>query len=296
MESSRLDFANEYYTKGFSVFPLKPSSKRPLLTSWKPNQRIRADKEQIRKWFSNTQNNIAVLTGKVSRIIVFDCDGDQAKGFFEHVIENIEDEGIQNAFKSTMRIKTGSGNINTIIGIKPEDFPDDKEIKNLVLWHQKNVEEQNEIRLKGEGGYIVAPPSIHPNGNRYELLNGTLPTVLSKEQIYKLIAALKQTEKENIPSKRGVAHSRTINTMYAPSEDQQLEDEDIADIVTLLRPHYLKGTRHDFGLYLSGWLRKEGVSSESARRIIELLVQDDEEKQDRLRTLEETYTKRIVMS
>jgi Bifunctional DNA primase/polymerase, N-terminal len=289
---STLDFANEYYTKGFSIFPLRPRSKKPLLTSWKPNQKIRADEEQIRKWFSNTQNNLAVLTGKVSRIIVFDCDGDQAKGFFEHVIENIEDEGIQNAFKSTMRIKTGSGNVNTIIGIKPEDFPDDKEIKNLVLWHQKNVEEQNEIRLKAKGGYIVAPPSIHPNGNRYELLNGTSPTVLSKEQICKLITALKQTEKENFPFKRGIANSRTVNTMYAPSEERQLEDEDIDEIVMLLRAHYLKGTRNDFGLYLSGWLRKEGVSIESANRIIELLAQDDEEKHDRLRTLEETYAKK----
>jgi Bifunctional DNA primase/polymerase, N-terminal len=76
LEFSTLDFAYEYYTKGFSIFPLRPRSKKPLLTSWKPNQKIRADKEQFRKWFSNTQNNIAILTGKVSGIIGFDCDGE----------------------------------------------------------------------------------------------------------------------------------------------------------------------------------------------------------------------------
>jgi len=131
-----------------------------------------------------------------------------------------------------------------------------------------------------------------PSMNGFELLNGISPIVLSKEQIYKLIAALKQIEKENFPFKRGVANSHTINIMYAPSEEQQLEDEDIVDIVTLLRPHYLNGTRHDFSLYLSGWLRKENVSIDAARRIMELIAQDDEEKQDRLRTLEATYTKK----
>ena len=52
-------------------------------------------------------------------------------------------------------------------------------------------EKHNEIRLKAEGGYIVAPPSIHPNGNRYELINGNSPSILSKDPVKKADSAIK---------------------------------------------------------------------------------------------------------
>jgi hypothetical protein len=47
----------------------------------------------------------------------------------------------------------------------------------------------SEIRLKGEGAYIVAPPSIHPNNNEYTLVNGINPIALTREQIDNLIDA-----------------------------------------------------------------------------------------------------------
>jgi hypothetical protein len=62
------------------------------------------------------------------------------------------------------------------------------------------------------------------------------------------------------------------------------------DIVVILRQHYLKGQRHDFVLFLSGWLRKEGIAIESARKIVEGLAEVDEELHDRIATLEDTYS------
>ena len=44
-------------------------------------------------------------------------------------------------------------------------------------------------------------------------------------------------------------------------------------------------------MYLSGWLKKEGIIIESARKVIQGICEDDEEKDARLRTLEETYQK-----
>ena len=47
-------------------------------------------------------------------------------------------------------------------------------------------------------------------------------------------------------------------------------------------------------MYLSGWLRKLGVSLEDAEEFINELAKDDEEKGNRIRTLNETYKKQDV--
>jgi hypothetical protein len=49
-------------------------------------------------------------------------------------------------------------------------------------------------------------------------------------------------------------------------------------------------------LFLSGWLRKEGIAIESARKIVEGLADDDDKLHDRLATLEDTYSKAEMKS
>ncbi|MFL6433014.1 MAG: hypothetical protein ACJ71O_04675, partial [Nitrososphaeraceae archaeon] len=114
----------------------------------------------------------------------------------------------------------------------------------------------------------------HPNGNRYEIINGSIATVttLSKIQINKLISAI-----------------RNQATKY--DDQAELNEEDVCDIVAILKPHYQHGNRNDFTMYLSGWMRKEGIAFDSALKVIEGIAADDEEKPARIRTLEETYKK-----
>ena len=120
----------------FSVLPLRPKTKIPLLTSWGPYQRTHASNKQIQEWFSNghAENNIAIVTGK-------------------RTVEALDDEEIKRALKDTFRIRTGSGNTNVVIGFREEEFTSaGKHITNRVLWTSGK---HSEIRVKGEVAILL---------------------------------------------------------------------------------------------------------------------------------------------
>jgi hypothetical protein len=115
-----LAFALEYVQQGFSIFPLKPGSKKPILDSWDPYKRKIAENEQLEIWFSNghAENNIAIVTGRISRIIAFDIDGEEGFARLKRAVESLDDQELKTAVKETMRIRTASGNTNIIVGVR----------------------------------------------------------------------------------------------------------------------------------------------------------------------------------
>ncbi len=145
-----------------------------------------------------------------------------------------------------------------------------------------------EIRLKGEGAYIVVPPSIHPNNNNgYTLVNGINPLPLTREQINKLIDILKNRNKVN-----DYSHLQTKSQNDQKLADlKEIDEKTVYEIVSRVKPYYHEGIRNDFVLYFSGWLRKLGVSYDNAEKIIKELVKDDGERNNRIKTLKETYQK-----
>jgi hypothetical protein len=263
------DYALAYTAKGYSIIPLKTKSKQPAIPSWKPNTVSKASQEELKSWFVNTDYNIGIITGGISSLFAIDIDGQEAYDYFIQKIESLSstDEQLVQSIKDTMKIKTGSGNTNLIFRFDPEEFPIGDELSNNILWKDSSANQQknhSEIRLKGEGGYIVVPPSIHDNDKAYELVNGINPILLTRKQIEKIIELFSK-------------NNDTVN--------------DISQIAEILKPHYNNGIRNDLVLYLSGWIRKLGVSLEVAEELINELAKDDEEKGNRLRTLQETYKK-----
>lgn len=161
---STLQHARDYVKKGFSVIPLKPRGKEPIISSWKEYQERYPTDEELVKWFNGSQNNIGVVTGRISGIVVVDLDSEAAIRFSK-----------ENDFGITPAVKTGKGYHLYF------SYPPDREVRNFQA-----RDDLPDIDLRGDGGYVVGPPSIHSGGKVYQWLPGAglglsfapLPTIL----------------------------------------------------------------------------------------------------------------------
>jgi archaellum biogenesis ATPase FlaH len=142
------EYALKYLSFGFSVIPLKPKDKKPAITSWVEFQERKPTEDEIKSWFFGKENNIAIVTGAISGLTVVDLDSQEAIEF-----------SIKHNFPLTPLVKTGKG------------YHAYYRYKNGVRNFQKR-DDMPGIDLRGDGGYVVAPPSIHPSGEVYKWVKG----------------------------------------------------------------------------------------------------------------------------
>jgi bifunctional DNA primase/polymerase-like protein/DnaB helicase-like protein/primase-like protein len=149
MITDTLDFARAYAGLKWQSFPCLPRDKKPLV-KWADVATIE-DNMLVGWWDTNPAANIGIACGKRSGIVVVDIDADHDG--YESLAELAVNYG---ALPETPMSKTGSGGRHIFFrhpGV---------EIRNSAGKLGKGID------IRGDGGYVVAPPSIHPNGNRYE--------------------------------------------------------------------------------------------------------------------------------
>ncbi len=137
-----LKTALRYLAAGWSVFPVEPRGKKAI-GRWETFQSERANKRLITYWWTRWPNaNIGIATGEISGFFALDCDG------FDQIAE-MKRRGLP----QTRAVNTGKG---AHFYFKCPDFP----IRNRagIFPH---------IDIRGTGGYVVAPPSVHPSGRVY---------------------------------------------------------------------------------------------------------------------------------
>ena len=137
--------AQEYLEIGIPVVPISYRKKTPLLTSWKEFQNRLPSATEIETWWRKWPDaNLAIVTGKVSNLIVIDADGPEGEKW---VLENLS--------HTPLVVKTARGKHSYYC--PPSDgFP-----KNAVGIAP-------EVDIRSQGGYIIAPPSRHSSGCFYE--------------------------------------------------------------------------------------------------------------------------------
>lgn len=144
--------AVKYINMGFAVIPLKVRSKDPAtphgLRDWSDNPQTARE-----CWSAHPQCNVGIVCGQVSHgIIVIDIDIDEDKDKDGYATLR-EWEKINGALPETVTAITGGGGMHMLYRVNREIRP------------FTNVEAGIDVR--GDGSYIVAPPSVHPSGHVY---------------------------------------------------------------------------------------------------------------------------------
>lgn len=132
-----------YAALGWAVFPLKPGEKTPLTKHGLHD--ASTDESVIRTWWQQHPNaNIGIATGLVSGFVVVDVDGPQGEDALARLGE----------MPPTPSSSTGKG--RHLLFLRPAEG-----MRNTAgkLGPQ--------LDTRADGGYIVAPPSLHPSGARY---------------------------------------------------------------------------------------------------------------------------------
>ena len=167
--SEILDAALDYQARGFSVIPLEPRGKKPLI-DWKRLQTEPATPTDITQWWKECPNaNVGILTGSGSGFVVLDIDGPEGD-------ESLRQLG---TLPQTPMSRTARG--RHVLFACPAGVP----IRNQVGFMPG-------LDIRGDRGYIVAPPSLHASGHRYAWENGCgldLPFAEPPEWLTKVLSA-----------------------------------------------------------------------------------------------------------
>lgn len=140
-----LDAALDYASRGWRVVPILAGTKRPTLTRW--TEQASTDHDTIKAWWTDTDHGVGIVTGADSGLWVLDVDDLDAL---------VDLEARYEPLPPTLTSITGSGGYH-------------------LVFRWPGVEIRNDagrrlgpgLDVRGEGGQIVAPPSVHPNGQPY---------------------------------------------------------------------------------------------------------------------------------
>lgn len=146
-----LEYAKQYVGLGFAVFPLRVRDKVPA-TEHGCKDATR-DIDQVINWWTECPDyNIGIACGSVSDgLVVIDIDDHDDK----HGMQSYQEWAGENGkLPETCVATTGTGGKHLL-------YRTTKTYKNKTNLYDN-------IDVRADGGYIVAPPSIHPNGNIYK--------------------------------------------------------------------------------------------------------------------------------
>ena len=195
MENIMMEAAMKYAEANIPVMPLHwiredgscscrkgqkcgSKGKHPLYSDWYENSTTGI--EQIKKWWTKTPNaNIGIPTGEKSGLLVLDVDDGGGATLAEL-------EATNGKLPNTVTAITGSGGKHYVF-----KHPQGRNIPNKVKFAPG-------LDTRSTGGLIVATPSVHTSGNRYQWVGEHSPFDIIPAEAPEWLLQLMEVEKSTL--------------------------------------------------------------------------------------------------
>jgi len=219
------DAVNDYTTRGWSIIPIRSGDKRPLIR-WEEFQHRQPSAEEVRAWLSCwPEAGIGIVTGRISGIVVVDIDPHHGGDASLDTLERQHDH-----MPLTVECCSG-GSGRHLYFAHPGGL-----VRNKVALAAG-------VDLRGDGGYVVAPPSMHGSGARYVWRDGCGPRDMSLAPLpaWLLRSAIEEVRRAGRPASHwrrlvrdGVSEGERNNTVASLAGHLMRHGVDGAVVLELL--------------------------------------------------------------
>ena len=179
MAAEPLRQARAYLAAGLSVIPIAHGTKEPAIQrlprvydaesgksrpSWRMFQDRLPSDQELNDWFDGPEQGIGIICGSVSGgLVVLDLESPELYERWRTFALTLLDADL---LDSLPVVASGKGRHVYLRMAEPLGNRKLAMAERVVL-----------AETRGQGGYIVAPPSLHPSGKHYALLSGDLSVI-----------------------------------------------------------------------------------------------------------------------
>lgn len=209
-ERGNLAAALDYLARGWQPLPIVPRKKKPLI-DWKEFQYRLPTADEVRGWWERWPDaGVGLVTGALSGFVVIDIDSEAAAQAFKELVGDVV----------TLTSVTARGRH---LFFKHAGFPVGNRVRIL-----------DAMDVRGDGGLVVAAPTVHETGVRYHWddehgMGLDCPIAELPEALLALLQRPKDERAEGVQADvKGGAGSKTTGKRFElPEVIEQGERDDV---------------------------------------------------------------------
>jgi hypothetical protein len=178
----------------FRLVPILCGHKKPEGKKWSTEANYPFNHSIIAGYLAEG-HNYGVLCG-IGGLVVLDVDD----------LVRLEAMGIISNLPETFTVRTGRGGLHfyfLCLGLQDKIILEDPELKD------SEGDPLHLGELQAQGQQVVGPGSIHPNGNRYEIIKDAPIVTIAKADLLQILSPLRQVSTQEAEQKREIRRRKS---------------------------------------------------------------------------------------